>query len=185
MEHAENIEAGLHSLTGRATENERAWRGSVLEAAKPGSLEHGLALHAFGDSYTHSYQPENGGVTDVPGPSDLQVQFEVPLGHGAFGTRPDEILERPKLYGRYVTDLFKILSKRHPPARSWIRRPLDALAAAVSAKATESEQIDALREFAKASSGSISGTSGRSCDKRKRGISPVSLRASDRGHRPR
>jgi len=149
MGHAERIEAGLHSLTGRNTEDERAWRGRTLAAAKPGSLEHGLALHAFGDSFTHSYTPELG-LTDDPGPNGWQTQFDPPVGHGGFGTRPDQIAERPNIYRRYVTSLFDILNKQAPAgAKKLDPKELDSLISAVASKTTEDEQIAVLREFAK------------------------------------
>jgi hypothetical protein len=51
--HSHDIQRGLHALTGRNRKEEVRIREAVLKNQKLGSIEFGLALHAFGDSFAH------------------------------------------------------------------------------------------------------------------------------------
>ena len=149
MAHARNIEAGLHSLTGMESEGERAWRAEILTKSRPGTLEHGLALHALGDSFTHSYTPDKG-ITDEQDPGDPKRQFVYPIGHLAYGTRPDEIQERPHVYGRYARELFRVLKSQAPRGSTPLAdEELEKLIGSVVAQGAESGQIEMLMTSAK------------------------------------
>lgn len=92
------IHQGLHSLTGGSAIEERAFRTSQVLQSKPGTIDFGFALHAFGDSYAH---------TEMDGSGKL---YETGWGHFWDWTRPDEISARPELYKQYVQDLYLMLS---------------------------------------------------------------------------
>ncbi|MDN3689781.1 SpvB/TcaC N-terminal domain-containing protein [Cyclobacterium jeungdonense] len=99
----DNIQRGLHVLTGESSAAERRFRSSEVGRLTPGTLEFGLNLHAFGDSYAHSQ-------IDHPG-----TLYETGWGHAAElanlrdGHAPDIIPNRRALYQEYVTSLYTAL----------------------------------------------------------------------------
>jgi RHS repeat-associated protein len=99
----DNIQKGLHVLTGESSAAERRFRSSEVSRQTPGTLEFGLNLHAFGDSYAHSQ-------IDNPG-----TLYETGWGHAAEllnlrdGHAPDIIPNRRALYQEYVTNLYTAL----------------------------------------------------------------------------
>lgn len=99
----DNIQKGLHVLTGESSASERAFRSDEVGRLTPGSLEFGLNLHAFGDSYAHS---------QIDDPDTL---YETGWGHASelwnfrSGHSPDIIPNRRALYNEYVTNLYTAL----------------------------------------------------------------------------
>jgi len=110
---------GLHALTGRDSTEERNYRETVLRDRnlKPGTLEFGLALHAFGDSFAHSMM------------DDPQHMYPPDKGHRDDKTKPDNPNLRPDLYEAYVGRLYSILSdiakKEGRTPRDTVKKTLD------------------------------------------------------------
>jgi len=95
----DDIQRGFHDLTGGLSAEERAFRDRTLSSYEPGSLEFGLTLHAYGDSYAHSVMRLE------------DFLYQTGWGHLKHWTHPDEIHRRPDLYAAYVSDLFQSLSE--------------------------------------------------------------------------
>jgi hypothetical protein len=98
-QHNWEIQAGLHSLTGRDAEEETTKRKNILDHIKqPDTFEFGLAVHAYGDSFAHRV------ACNPP------VMYAAPLGHALKGHAADMINRRRSDYSRYafaLLDLFK------------------------------------------------------------------------------
>jgi hypothetical protein len=82
---------------------ERLVSEKMVRQSEPGTLEFGLALHRFGDSYAHSIF------------GDEEHMYETGWGHFQGSVMPwkqdpDEIQNRPELYLDYAKHLFKVLS---------------------------------------------------------------------------
>jgi RHS repeat-associated protein len=132
------VQTGLHALTGDYVRDERARRATALSAAEPGSLSHGLALHAFGDSFSHA-RPDGSGR-----------MFEAPFGHASLGHDPDLIGKRPALYGAYVRQLFDILgtqAKLNSKEKVELVDTAEELIRMVTSQSDEQAQIKALNKF--------------------------------------
>lgn len=95
-----SLHRGLHALSGEDSQRETAFRERVLRQEIPGGWEFGLALHAFGDSYSHR---ELGNESKMYDPG---------WGHGRHGVKPDEIFRRQNLYREYAEHLYTILEDR-------------------------------------------------------------------------
>lgn len=91
------IQTTLHSLTGGDTEAERRATETAISETEAGTIEMGLLLHRFGDTFAHS-------TIDDPG-----VTYETGWGHLGDMHAPDQIHQRPELYEEYVTQLFSML----------------------------------------------------------------------------
>jgi hypothetical protein len=145
---------GLHGLTGGPTEPERARRAELVLAETPGTPRHGAAVHAFGDSFAHTFVMD-WSRPDVaerpPVPFREQHQYEVygleRMGHANAGTKPDQIELRPKLYDRYATNLFRLFSQQSPVAVHMNEGQLNDLLKQVESARTEADQIKVLRDF--------------------------------------
>jgi RHS repeat-associated protein len=94
-----------HALSGRGHLPERSFREGVVRSLAPGSVEHGLALHAYGDAFSHR---------NLDNPS---TQYQREFGHYEHGGRPDNIDTNPVAYREYVTQLFGVLSDQATLAR--------------------------------------------------------------------
>jgi len=94
------IQELLHSLHGGDAIARRDCLRGLLKDTTLTTEERGLILHAFGDSYAHSYVDPNTGKT---------MAYSFPFGHGAEDTDPDQASLRPELYSGYVNDLFNSL----------------------------------------------------------------------------
>jgi len=133
------VHQGLHSLTGRSVEDERPLRRQLVGNAVPGTLEAGLALHAFGDSYAHS---KNGRM------------YSSGVGHGFDGHAPDQIQTRPDLYDSYVRDLYSVLAQSAQQAgynepHKLTETELGIFLDKVKAGKDDAAQIQAIREYSK------------------------------------
>jgi hypothetical protein len=97
----QNVQRGLHALTGRECEAETRRRVGITGSFDPRrgqEFEFGLSLHPLGDSFAHR-DDSNGRM------------FAPPLGHGPHGHEPDVLGEhRRALYRRYVGTLHQVLS---------------------------------------------------------------------------
>ncbi|MDF2679174.1 MAG: Rhs family protein [Brevibacillus sp.] len=143
----DDMQRGLHTLTGGSTTFERSYRDSVARKLEPGSLEFGLNLHAFGDSYSHAtIDNEN-------------VFYETGLGHGVelgkrlSGTAPDQIPRRKELYYQYVGHLYDVLSdiaKKQGLKPRLSKEQVLAAATDISFRQAKANQIDTIRGLAKA-----------------------------------
>jgi hypothetical protein len=83
------IQVGLHALTGGNSKVETDYRAKILESVAGASLEYGLGLHAFGDSYAHRNMADN------------SLMYSPLFGHMLHGHDPDTIDE--KRAGNYVS----------------------------------------------------------------------------------
>ena len=110
------VQEGLHCLNGGNAEQETSYRSRVLIAVPIDSLEFGLAIHPFGDSYAHRVL------------NNQAVLYSRGAGHLVDGTTPDDIGTRAKLYVRYGTDLFDIILKKREMMNVPYRMEKDALA---------------------------------------------------------
>lgn len=113
------VQAGLHALTGGDAETETTKRTNILSQCAPGSLEFGLAVHAFGDSFAHRdfhngdkmYGPPFGHLAEL-------VNHAIRADSGWDPHDPDKIVLRKELYYRYGAGLYQIFSaksSRKPP----------------------------------------------------------------------
>lgn len=110
----------LHSLDGGLAKPRRDCLRKLVQDMTLQPWEHGLLLHAFGDSYAHSYVDSKPylPITSVYGPVrpisnphyGQELLYSAPLGHGAEGSKPDYVSLRPALYGQYLTDLTTTLN---------------------------------------------------------------------------
>ena len=103
----------LHSLTGGkgkgAVAERRAQLKGLVSSKGLSAEQRGLAIHAFGDSFAHTY------TRGVPIQNDRSTSqdavFGRPLGHAGAGHLPDLISARPELFNSYVDNLADALSK--------------------------------------------------------------------------
>ena len=137
------VQTGLHALTGGNSAAETRSRTANLEAAAFGSIDFGLALHAFGDSFAHRTL------------DDETVMYVKPLGHlvewrpWRTPTCPDDVGRRPRLFSQYGLAMYDIVCSATPargdrigPAR------LGAALDAMSSVAGETAQIAMARALA-------------------------------------
>ena len=92
------VQQRIHALTGGSSASEQAKTRDALLKATPGTVEFGLLLHRFGDSYAHSEMKNEGKL------------YGTGFGHAKHSTNPDRISSRPELYATYVEHLFDTLS---------------------------------------------------------------------------
>jgi len=93
------IQTGLHALTGGDSNKETDYREEKLNSVPGASLEYGLGLHAFGDSFAHR--------------ENKVRMYKAPLGHGSGGHAPDTIDEnRAELYLSYGSRLWRLLKAK-------------------------------------------------------------------------
>src|SRR5215218_8254733 len=136
---------GGHALTDNNVAAERQFRADVLRNFRPGTLAHGLAAHAFGDSYAHTRLYDD---PDTPA-DEREKTYGPPLGHGPNGTAPDEITTRRELYAQYVRDLFSVFSAQAPKGSQAITpAQLEELIDKATAAKDSTEQIAVLRDYA-------------------------------------
>ena len=141
---------GLHCLTGGSVTNERRRRRAIQMGAAWGTLEFGIALHAFGDAYAHAFRSS---------------MFGHDYGHAIAGHWPDEINMHQQTYKDYYNDLLGILmskvakqSARRPsgaPSADQIAEMLDFMAKCMPDGEDEPTQIPYLRDLICEMSGSL------------------------------
>jgi hypothetical protein len=103
------VQQGLHSLTGERAELETLKRLAIALDQDTRTIDFGLALHAFGDSFAHRKGEQ---------------MYAAPLGHGPDGHEPD-LIGRPRasLYERYVRLLYDIAVVKYPNRTKRVARP--------------------------------------------------------------
>jgi hypothetical protein len=110
--HSRSIMRTLHSLHGG---NEQAVmkRRHDLKVLVAGSLARkepdwkvGLMIHAYGDSYAHTYLKHG-----------KEVAYGIPHGHAGDGHTPDKIGEFPEKYLAYVGQLYQDLGGHGDPVQ--------------------------------------------------------------------
>jgi hypothetical protein len=95
------ISTGLHCLTGRDGATEVTIRTNALKSFPDDDIRFGIALHPFGDSFSHQHITKN--QTYVPG-----KMYSPMHGHGLDGHDPDDPLSHPGNYKEYVLRLFDV-----------------------------------------------------------------------------
>lgn len=102
--HSKSLMKTLHSLHGgdhKAVARRRADLKSLLmegrERGEP-DWKLGLIIHAYGDSYAHTYQKDG-----------KEKAYGIPHGHAGDGHTPDKIGEFPDKYLAYVQGLYEAL----------------------------------------------------------------------------
>ena len=98
------VQTGLHSLTGESATSETQTRTDTLRTLKPGTLEFGLGIHAYGDSFAHR-DLETGTYMYSP-----VLGHSVEKAHHIDPHNPDKIEMRRPLYKDYGSQLYKLLS---------------------------------------------------------------------------
>ena len=131
--------------------DEIKYRTDNVKGQTPGSFVHGLALHAFGDSYAHqvmSSKPDN--VDHFWGNYKKNQHYPPVVGHGGHDVAPDQIANRPELYTQYMKDLYTLLKSQAPKnAKNVVPQSMvESLLASVVATKDPKEQIALLRGFA-------------------------------------
>ncbi len=112
--HCRIIQRGLHCLTGGGYNDVRSSRKQYLQSRAYGSLEFGVALHSFGDSFAHSQEGWGNGWKC----------WDFPLGHGLDGHWPDHPVRRGVVYQKYCRELYDIFISQqcnHLRVANWMR----------------------------------------------------------------
>ncbi len=125
---ARQISTGLHCLTGRRGSDEVAFRAANARQYVRDEVRFGLALHCFGDSYSHQVEQaqydawqRNVRVAEavgvVPGLAARAVPMPPPgymyppiTGHGPAGHAPDDLREHQSQYLAYVGALYDLVT---------------------------------------------------------------------------
>ena len=159
------VQRGLHSLTGASAEHETRHRTEILRRIDPvrATLDYGLALHAFGDSFAHRE-------------ADGAHMYPSMIGHGAASqiarsTRDEHIPEmtvhpdavgphHAEIYLRYVAALHALfLETIQPGSRIGTPMPVATVTAnlrtiistsnaAADSDGEHARQIEAIRQMA-------------------------------------
>lgn len=162
-----DVQAGLHALNGRPAEAETARRLRILQTIDPvaNTMEFGLALHAFGDSYAHREADGAHMFPPLTGHAPDSLAFRAPgSGHiPEMPVHPDCVgPHHGDLYLRYAGDMYRAFlnvipagirsaTPLSPAALTANLRPV--IAASDAAADTEAEhirQINLLRALARA-----------------------------------
>ena len=153
--HVQQTNIGFHVLTGGQTGPERTRREGITLGNSGDSVGFGLSLHAFGDSYAHSrigeesryYNTVVGHGVEAVNPSLIGTRGLVGAGHA-----PDQISERPGLYLQYTSRLLSVLSSVTGNSRMSDQQ-LNAFVSLVGSKKADTEQIEAIRNYARTNFG--------------------------------
>lgn len=97
-----NVSGGLHCFN---SESSLVWQRnmySFLNKRKLDDLDFGIALHVFGDTYSHSYGSD-GSVLKTGGPTYANIR-----GHAWDGPVPDNIYKRNHVYYDYAKKLYEL-----------------------------------------------------------------------------
>jgi hypothetical protein len=161
------VQSGLHALNGAPAEGETARRTRILQSIDPiaNTLEFGLALHAFGDSYAHREADGAHMFPTIVGHAPDSLASRAPgSGHvPEMPVHPDAVgPHHGPLYLRYAGDMYRAFLNVIPagyrsgtsigPA-TLTRNLRGVIAASDAAADTEAEhlrQIAYLRELARA-----------------------------------
>jgi len=150
----------LHVLNGGDALKERGFRRDLTTKGKPGTLEFGLNLHAFGDSYAHTRMSDLEawfGITFFDDVHKVKRLYKTLIGHGLHFHAPDLINNRPELYVTYVKELYDALYMAHynqlaksgvvnveVPTREEKEKTVNNLRKITNLK-TEKQQIESIR----------------------------------------
>jgi RHS repeat-associated protein len=93
------VNTWLHSLHGGAAQPRQQMLSDMIRQGGMSDWQMGFLLHAYGDSFAHTYTNANGCL----------VAYSWPLGHGPQGHDPDTIGRHTDAYKGYVDQLFKTL----------------------------------------------------------------------------
>jgi hypothetical protein len=172
-----NVQEGIHALTGRSAEAETRLRRQVLLNAAFPSLEFGLGIHSYGDSFAHRRMNGSGTMylgplghavhTFEDNPSEDLSSCESILNSGidggafaylgcAFSRRflhnphePDFVNRRQDLYREYGSTLYDIVDVKLPNSpRRLTRDVLSTKLDEVSRIGDENSQIARIRAIA-------------------------------------
>ncbi len=108
QEYMLDIQIGLHCLSGRNSIEETTVRAHRLLKAELGSIEFGLGIHAYGDSFAHR-QLDGGVMMYAPG-----FGHGIEVKHLKNPYSPDYVQTRPELYAKYGLGFYHILCKTAP-----------------------------------------------------------------------
>lgn len=123
-----DVQKYLHSLTGGDPTKLRTYLACLLKAKADdgkteafGLDEKGFLIHALGDTYAHAYDhvfvavgpPQSARYIWKPIPEKL---FPPHIGHFSDGHHPDYIAANPAKFGRYVDQLYGLLSSMNDGA---------------------------------------------------------------------
>lgn len=162
-----DVQQGLHALTGAACEVETTRRTGILQSIDPiaNTMEFGLALHAFGDSYAHRRADGARMFPPISGhaPDSVAARGQRATHLPEMDVHPDAVgPHHAALYLRYAGDMYRAFLHAIPPG-SRVGAPMDpniltanlrtVIAASNAAADTEAEhrrQIALLREMARA-----------------------------------
>ena len=137
------IQRYLHSLRGGPARVARDELSSYLARSGLPVWKAGLAVHALGDSFAHSYAPSSG----TPGDSVDEHLYRWPFGHAFDGHKPDRIATNKAKFVRYVESLFTSLRTRaRKPERRCLVTTMVALVACDQWKA-DTDEVEALNCF--------------------------------------
>ena len=109
-QHAQGMMKTLHSFHGGDAQAVRKRRDDLKALVATGIAQGepdwkvGLIIHAFGDSYAHTY-----------GEHGKEVAYETPGEQGPDGHTPDQIGNFPQKYLEYVGNLYEALGGRGEP----------------------------------------------------------------------
>ena len=138
---AADVQNYLHSLAGMDADKRRIILRKVIQSSSD-DTEIGLLLHAFADSYAHSYKKgiyksvKRSSVSKMKGKirkkvGEYDMLYPEGVGHGATaathgrgGSSPDAIGYHHEAYKRYVLDLYRTMGGEGDPMKNEIIKKL-------------------------------------------------------------
>lgn len=108
---ANDVQLGLHCLTGRSSITETQRRRSILTSLPLNTFEFGLAIHPFGDSFAHR-QIDNPKLMYGPVMGHFIEKFRNRDPH-----TPDYIEKFPNIYEEYGIAMYEIVTSKTPAIR--------------------------------------------------------------------
>ncbi|HEY4251863.1 MAG TPA: DUF4157 domain-containing protein [Roseomonas sp.] len=139
-----DIQMGLHALTGRDSALETRLRTEILEGCTFGTLDFGLAIHPYGDSFAHRQIDDPGHMyLPLAGHAIEVANFRNPHA-------PDNLDQRPALYKAYGLGLYDIVCKQMAARNAkpaLARGSLAEMLVQIAKKKEAGEQISLIRAF--------------------------------------
>jgi len=137
-----NIQVGLHCLSGGKADEETKVRAHRLLQADLGSIDFGLAIHAYGDSFSHRNI------------SDPTLMYASGFGHAVDALKlmdphsADQIDTRPEFYIKYGLGLYYIICKKASVKPLLDRQTLGAKLEELARIHEKPQQVQRIREIA-------------------------------------